>query len=57
VRNSAAIEINYSTHYQIISPIMAISKDMIQGLETLKANIQAFLDLHKNPYDTSQYNN
>jgi hypothetical protein len=35
---------------------MAVSEAVIQRLEELKANIQAFLNLHKNPYDSSQYN-
>ena len=35
---------------------MAASKELIERLETLKANIEAFLKLHKNPYDSSVHN-
>ncbi|MGH1336137.1 MAG: M15 family metallopeptidase [Aureispira sp.] len=35
---------------------MAISKAVKERLNTLKANIEAFLKLHKNPYDSSIHN-
>ncbi|MGH1337412.1 MAG: D-Ala-D-Ala carboxypeptidase family metallohydrolase [Aureispira sp.] len=35
---------------------MPISNDLIQRLEELKTNIETFLRLHKNPYDSSVHN-